>query len=197
MIVIVGLGNTPKEYANTRHNVGFRVLDELAKQIAAKPKWQGKDHRAELMGRLNGEPVLLIKPQEFMNSSGQGVRAAVDFYRVSMKDIWVVFDDVNVDLGFIRVRESGSSGGHKGVESIINHLRGGEFPRVRVGVGPLPAKTEPNSEVQVADKLLTDFVLSRFSKGDRKVINKVVEAASRLITEALPGKTLKEQTVRV
>ena len=137
MYIIVGLGNPGKQYEHTRHNVGFEVIDILADQIGICI--EEKKHKA-LCGRgiLEGQKVVLVKPQTFMNLSGESVRAIFDFYKVESKDIIIVYDDVSLEPGQLRIRGKGSAGGHNGIKNIIAHLGTQEFPRVKVGVGEKP-----------------------------------------------------------
>ena len=142
MFLIAGLGNPGKEYENTRHNAGFMVLDALADKLGADIS--EKKHKA-LCGRavIGGQKVILLKPQTYMNSSGESIRAAADYYKVDPEDILVVYDDISLAPGQLRIRAKGSAGGHNGIKSIIAHLGTQEFPRVRVGVGEKPPRTFP------------------------------------------------------
>ena len=132
MILIAGLGNPGKEYENTRHNAGFLVLDTLAQKLGAD--LSERKHRA-LCGKavIGGQKVILLKPQTYMNSSGESIRAAADYYKVPPEDILVVYDDISLAPGQLRIRAKGSAGGHNGIKSIIAHLGTQEFPRVKVG----------------------------------------------------------------
>ncbi|KIR03105.1 Peptidyl-tRNA hydrolase [Lachnospiraceae bacterium TWA4] len=134
MIVIVGLGNPGKKYEMTRHNMGFEVIDELASRYNIEVE---KKQLKALVGKgaIAGCPVMLVKPQTYMNLSGESVRAVADYYKVEPEDIYVIFDDVSLDVGQIRIRKKGSAGGHNGIKSIIAHLGTQEFPRIKVGVG--------------------------------------------------------------
>ncbi len=134
MYIIVGLGNPGKQYEHTRHNVGFEVIDILADRIGICI--EEKKHKA-LCGRgiLEGQKVVLVKPQTFMNLSGESVRAIFDFYKVESKDIIIVYDDVSLEPGQLRIRGKGSAGGHNGIKNIIAHLGTQEFPRVTKGYG--------------------------------------------------------------
>ena len=131
MYIIAGLGNPTKEYENTRHNAGFEVIDALADELFCsvdEKKFQGLYGKAV----IGGEKVILLKPQTYMNLSGQSIRAAADFYKVEPDHIIVVYDDISLDVGHLRVRTKGSAGGHNGIKSIIAHLGTQEFPRVKV-----------------------------------------------------------------
>ena len=135
MYAVFGLGNPDKEYDKTRHNIGFDVIDELASQMGVEVKT--KRHKALCgIGNIGGEKVILVKPQTYMNLSGESVRAVMDFYKLDPEnDIIVISDDINLATGRIRIRAQGSAGGHNGLKSIINHAGTQKFKRVRVGVG--------------------------------------------------------------
>ncbi|MEG1364678.1 MAG: aminoacyl-tRNA hydrolase [Cetobacterium sp.] len=141
MKLIVGLGNPGREYERTRHNVGFEIIDDIAKQISVtgfKEKYQGL--LAE--GNLGGEKVLLLKPQTYMNLSGNSVAQVVKFYKIDpVTEMIVIFDDMDLPLGKIRVKEKGSAGGHNGIKSIISHL-GQDFMRIKCGIGKAKTKDE-------------------------------------------------------
>ena len=134
MKLIVGLGNPEKDYSGTRHNMGFNVLNLLAKEYdidISRTKFEAEYGT----GIIEGESVILIKPQTFMNSSGRSVIEFVKFYKVQLEDLIVVYDDIDIDISNIRVRKSGSPGSHNGMKSIVNILSDDRFPRVRVGIG--------------------------------------------------------------
>lgn len=152
MYIIVGLGNPSKQYEGTRHNAGFMTLDVLADRYNIDIS--EKKHKA-LCGKgvIEGNKVVLLKPQTFMNLSGESVRAAADFYKVAPEEIIVIYDDISLEPGQLRVRKKGSAGGHNGMKNIIAHLGTQDFPRIRVGVGEKPAGMD-----------LADYVLGRFSK---------------------------------
>ena len=154
MKLIVGLGNPGAKYAGTRHNAGFSVIDELAERHNIKV--DTSKHKALIgKGVINGEKVILAMPQTFMNLSGESVRAIMDFYKLTVDDLIVVYDDIDLDVGKIRIREKGSAGGHNGMKNIILHSGSQDFVRVRVGVGKKPEHMD-----------LADHVLSRFSRED-------------------------------
>ncbi len=163
MRVIVGLGNPGRTYAHTRHNIGFDVLDEFAKR--KKTRIASRQCKA-LVGKLEhqGEEILLVKPQTFMNESGQAVRDIMCKYNLEPSDFFVIYDDMDLPLGRIRIRPSGSSGGHKGMTSIIRHLGSQEFPRMRIGIG--------------RQGEAIDHVLSRFNKEERKIIDVAIQKAA-------------------
>ena len=155
MYVVVGLGNPGKQYENTRHNVGFNVIDILAKEYdisVTKIK-----HKALIgEGRIGSEKVLLVKPQTYMNLSGETLIDIYKYYKVDLDNIIVIYDDIDLDVGKLRIRKKGSAGTHNGMRSIVKCLGSGDFPRVRVGVSK-PMKGQD----------LADFVLSRFRKEEQ------------------------------
>ena len=154
MYIIVGLGNPTSKYDKTRHNVGFDTIDALADKYSINVN--NAKHKALCgQGIIDGEKVLLMKPQTFMNLSGEAVKQAAAFYKVPAENIIVIFDDVSLDVGKMRIRLKGSAGGHNGIKSIIAHM-GDSFPRVKMGVGE-----KPHPEYDLAD-----WVLSHFSKDD-------------------------------
>ena len=162
--LVVGLGNPGEKYENTRHNVGFLTVDELAER--ARVPVQKLKHRA-LTNTLEvgGVKVLLMKPVTYMNLSGEAVRPAADFYKIPPEHIIVISDDTALDVGKLRIRKGGSAGGHNGLKSIIQHLGTDQFPRIRVGVGKKP---HPDYD-------LADWVLGKFQGEDRKAIAAAVE----------------------
>ena len=171
MLIIAGLGNPGKEYENTRHNAGFMVMDALAEKIGADIS--EKKHKA-LCGKgvSGGEKVILMKPQTYMNSSGESIRAAADYYKVDPEDILIVYDDISLAPGQLRIRAKGSAGGHNGIKSIIAHLGTQEFPRVKVGVGEKPARMD-----------LADYVLGHFSKEEQATMDDAVKEAADAVCE--------------
>ncbi len=165
--LIVGLGNPGREYERTRHNAGFRALDILAEKLGCKVdklKFQG------LYGQVNyrGKKLLLLKPQTFMNLSGRSVLQLSAFFRVPPKNIIVMFDDISLEPGRLRVRSDGSAGGHNGIKSIIQELGSQDFPRVKIGVG---AKPHPDFD-------LADWVLSGFTAQEEKALQPALERAA-------------------
>ena len=166
MYIIVGLGNPGREYIATKHNVGFdgvtRISDDYNISLNVKK------HKAICGGGfIGGEKVLLAQPQTFMNLSGESVRAIVDFYKVDPQDIIVIYDDVDLDVGQLRIRRGSGAGGHNGIKSIIKHLGSQDFPRIRVGIGKKPSEWD-----------LADYVLSKFSDGENKIIRQALKNVS-------------------
>lgn len=164
--VIVGLGNPGFQYKKTRHNVGFMVIDDLSERLHVKVK-QNKFQAHFGTGMVQGEKVALIKPQTYMNNSGEAVRAFMDYYDVPPDDLIVVYDDLDLPTGRIRLRQKGGSGGHNGVKSIIAHLGTKEFKRLRIGI------SHPSR-----DKDVIDYVLRPFSKDERGLVTDAVQRAS-------------------
>ena len=162
-LLIVGLGNPGREYAGNRHNVGFHCLDRLAKVHGMA--FDVKRDKAELaMGRIAGRRVVLAKPQTYVNGSGEAVGAIVRFFRIDPGDVLVIYDELDLPQGTIRLRPGGSSGGHRGMESIIEHLGTREFPRVRVGIGRPPGRMAPK-----------DYVLQDLGADEREAMDEVYE----------------------
>ena len=166
--MIVGLGNPGKEYEKTRHNVGFRVTDLVAAELKTKID-RLKFRALTRMVTYNGMKVLLVQPQTYMNVSGAAVSALATYYKVKPERILVVFDDISLPVGRIRIRKDGSAGGHNGIKSIIQSLGTDKFPRVKVGVG---AKPHPDYD-------LADWVLSKFSAQEEKDLAPAMEHAAK------------------
>ncbi|MDZ4669965.1 MAG: aminoacyl-tRNA hydrolase [Phototrophicales bacterium] len=144
--LIVGLGNIGKEYANTRHNIGFWVADELARRYTMT--FGSKERKAVCAdGTIADKRVLVVKPQTYMNLSGEAVRSLADFYKIPNAQIIVIHDDLDLPLGTLRIRATGSAGGQNGVKSIIQHLGTQDFARVRCGIGRPPGKLDPSAYV--------------------------------------------------
>lgn len=165
--LLVCLGNPGKEYENTRHNVGFMVADELGERQHA-PIQKLKFKALTNVFTIGGEKVLVMKPVTYVNLSGEAVRQAVDFYKLPPDHVLVVSDDIALAVGRLRIRKSGSAGGHNGLKSIIQHLGSDQFLRLRVGVGEKP---HPDYD-------LADWVLGKFQEADKKTINAAVKRAA-------------------
>ena len=176
--LIVGLGNPGEKYENTRHNVGFQVVEELAERQSA-PIQRLKFKALTNLMSISGEQVLVMKPVTYMNLSGEAVRPAADFYKILPDHILVISDDTALDVGRLRIRRGGSAGGHNGLKSIIQHLGTDQFPRLRVGVGQKP---HPDYD-------LADWVLGKFQGDDKQAIDAAVkraaDAAECLLKEGL------------
>ncbi len=166
MYIVVGLGNPGPKYERTRHNVGFMAVDELAQRHGLV--WRGQQARAQIAkGTINGVPVTLAKPQTFMNLSGEAVSGLLHWHKEPATKLIVLYDDMDLPLGSIRVRARGSAGGHNGISSIIQHLRGQEFARIRIGI-ERPAG--PGEQV--------DWVLGHFSKPDLEEVQVAIRQAA-------------------
>lgn len=161
MFLIVGLGNPGKEYENTRHNIGFDAIDSIANKYnieVSKSKFKGVYGD----GFIGGEKVILLKPTTYMNLSGESVREVLDFYKLTEEDILVIYDDISLEVGRLRIREKGSAGGHNGIKSIIAHLGTDVFSRIKIGVG------QPKGD-------LVNHVLGKFPSEDRTCLNEVLD----------------------
>ena len=176
MFLIVGLGNPGRQYEHTRHNAGFDVMDALAEKYNISISESG--HKALFgKGMIGGQKVILAKPQTFMNLSGESVAELLHYYKIDPEEeLIVIYDDINLAPGKLRIRPKGSAGGHNGIKNIIAHLGTQIFPRIRVGVGEKPKGWD-----------LADYVLGRFSKEEepviREALDKTTKACCEIITE--------------
>ena len=175
--LIVGLGNPDKKYENTRHNCGWMAIDHLADKLGCKVnKIKFKSFVGEC--RINNKRAMLMKPTTYMNNSGQAVVEAMNFYKLPPENVIVIFDDISLDVGKMRIRQKGSDGGQKGMRSII-YLSGKDtFPRIKIGIG---AKPNPDWD-------LADWVLSRFSKDEGKLLEEMFDNAADAIVLMVDGK---------
>lgn len=173
MYLIVGLGNPGKEYAGTRHNIGFEAVDYIA------DKYNIELNRIKFKGifgegMINGKKAILLKPTTYMNLSGESIREVVNFYKISNEDIIVIYDDISLEVGRLRIREKGSHGGHNGIKSIIANLSSDVFPRIKIGVGG------PKGD-------LVSHVLGKFSNSEIEILRETIiavgEAVSTIITK--------------
>lgn len=173
MKLVAGLGNPGRDYAGTRHNIGFGVIARISDKYNIP--LTGKEHKAVCgKGMIGGEKVILAQPQTFMNLSGECVRSLVDYYKLGSGDIIIAYDDIDLEVGQLRIRGKGSAGGHNGIKNIIAHLGTNEFPRVKVGVGGKPEGGD-----------LVRHVLGRFSREDEKVIGEVLDVAVEAVETIL------------
>lgn len=167
MKIIIGLGNPTREYEGTRHNVGFSAIYNISDVYGIRV--DTKKHKALIgKGIIEGEKVILAMPQTYMNLSGASVRELVDYYKAAMEDIIVIYDDVSLDVGRLRIRTKGSAGGHNGIKSIISSLGTDVFTRIKIGVGEKPPRMD-----------LADYVLGRFNKEELPVIRDGVANAAK------------------
>jgi PTH1 family peptidyl-tRNA hydrolase len=163
--LIVGLGNPGSQYRHTRHNIGFRVIDLWGQNLGVRLRYRRFQSR-NMLTSFRQTRVMLLCPLTFMNQSGKSVRACVDYYDLESRDVLVIFDDVDLPVGRIKVARNGGAGGHKGVLSIIHHLGSTEFPRIRVGIG------RPRCGESVED-----YVLAPFYSGEKEIMERVVQVA--------------------
>ena len=170
MKLIVGLGNPGKEYENTRHNIGFIFIDNFAKSLNVnidKKKFDGLYNEVN----INNEKVILLKPQTYMNLSGESIIKFVNFYKINIEDILIINDDLDLDFGRIRLRMNGSSGGHNGLKNIILHLGTTDFKRLKVGIS-----NDKNRDTK-------DYVLGKFSKEDKEILDKSYDICLNIIDD--------------
>ena len=152
MYLIAGLGNPSKNYEGTRHNIGFTMIDAIGEKFGIDVTT--KKHKA-----LVGRGIILAKPQTYMNLSGESIREIADFYKIEPENIIIIYDDISLDVGRLRIRKKGSAGGHNGIKNIIAHLGTQEFPRIKVGIGNKPEGWD-----------LADYVLSKYSKAEQEAL---------------------------
>ena len=168
---IVGLGNPGKKYSKTRHNIGFQVVEEIARRYAIDLKEKEKYRIGR--GSIGGRDILLIEPLLYMNNSGVVIKYIVGRFNILPENLIIIHDDLDMETGKIRIRRKGSSGGHKGVESIIQNLSSKDFPRLKIGIG------------REDDATAEDYVLSKFRKNEIPLINGAIEKASGAVTTVL------------
>jgi len=178
--LIVGLGNPGDKYAKTRHNVGFITLDYIAQKLNIKIN-KSKFKALVCDTELNGKRVLFMKPQTFMNNSGEAVREAVDFYKIPIENVIIIYDDISLQPGKMRIRLKGSDGGHNGIKSIIYHLNSNEFPRIKIGVG-----AKPNPEYDLAD-----WVLGNIPEDEQEVMLNCIGNAYESVKLMVEGNSNK------
>lgn len=165
MFLIVGLGNPGREYENTRHNIGFAAIDIITEKYnidVNRTKFKGEYGE----GFINGNKVILLKPYTFMNLSGESVREAIDFYKLTEEEVLIIYDDISLEVGRLRIREKGSAGGHNGIKSIINHIGTDVFTRIKIGVGA------PKGD-------LVNHVLGKFSKEEVNILKQTLDVVAK------------------
>lgn len=173
MYLIVGLGNPEKDYAGTRHNMGFDVINEISKEYnipVEKSKFKGLYGS----GIIENEKVILLKPQTFMNLSGESVREIMDFYKISTEEVIIIYDDVDIPVGNIRIRKTGSAGSHNGMKSVVSHLGTSNFYRIRVGIG------SPDENVD-----MINYVIGHVSKEEHKILEEGITKAKNAVVEII------------
>lgn len=167
MFLVVGLGNPGDKYDGTRHNIGFETIDYISNKYnidVTRVKFKGVIGE----GFIGGEKVILLKPTTYMNLSGESVREAMSFYKLTEEDVVIIYDDISLEVGKIRIREKGSAGGHNGIKSIISNINTDVFPRIKIGVG------QPTGD-------LVSHVLGRFSKEEAEDLKEVIEVSSKAV----------------
>ncbi len=173
MYLIVGLGNPENEYANTRHNMGFDTINEFAKKYninVNKNKFKGLYETAVILGKK----VILLKPQTYMNLSGESVREIADFYNINPEDIVVIYDDMDIEKGDIKIRKKGGAGSHNGMKSVVKELNSNEFARIRIGIGKPEFKLD-----------MINYVIGKISKEEQDVLKNGVDKAVQAIEEII------------
>ncbi|MBR0351469.1 MAG: aminoacyl-tRNA hydrolase [Clostridia bacterium] len=173
MYLIVGLGNPEEEYAKTRHNMGFCTINKISKELNIEVN-KTKFNSLYGTGMINEEKIILVKPQTYMNLSGEAVKAFVDFYKISLDNLIVIYDDIDLDKGKIRIRKKGSAGSHNGMKSVTHMLQTEEFPRIRVGIGK---PDFPNDMI--------NYVIGSISEEESKMLEPGIEMAKEAVIEAL------------
>lgn len=172
MHILAGLGNPGTKYTDTRHNVGFILVDALAAEAKAPP-WKSEGKSLTSRVTLGGQTVLLVKPQTFMNLSGEALQSLMAFYKVTPQQVAITLDDVYLPTGSVRIRQGGSAGGHNGLKSLIG-LIGPDFVRIRIGVGPCPEGWD-----------LADFVLGRFVDSEKKALSSIASSFTDMVTTGI------------
>ncbi len=180
MVLIIGLGNPGRRYKRTRHNIGFRILDQFCQDHGLPGFRLQKKFQAEIsQGLIENEQVILAKPQTFMNDSGRAVKAIVNFYKLALTDLIVVHDDLDLVLGDFKVSENRGSAGHKGVESIIGELASQDFSRLRLGIKSFEDRSQGS---------VKEFVLQKFSRDEEKIVKQIVKKAGQTLLEIAFGR---------
>jgi len=168
MKLIVGLGNPGKEYECTRHNVGFMAIDSYLGEVKYKEKFNAQYYELN----RNNDKIIFLKPMTYMNNSGESVRKFIDYYKINLDDIIIIYDDMDFDLGQFKIKNSGSSAGHNGIKSIISHINTENFKRIRIGIS-----RSKNDKV--------NYVLGKFNTEDLEKLNKVLEIVKNIISDFL------------
>jgi PTH1 family peptidyl-tRNA hydrolase len=176
MYIIAGLGNPTKEYENTRHNIGFMAVDALADKYGIS--FMESRHKALIgKGMINGNKVVLVKPLTYMNLSGEAVKSVIDYYKADeTEELIVIYDDISLDVGQLRIRKKGSAGGHNGIKNIIAHLGHDTFMRIKIGVGEKPKGYD-----------LADYVLGHFTKEELDIMKESLEKVDGAVNMMLEG----------
>ncbi|OGG03822.1 aminoacyl-tRNA hydrolase [Candidatus Gottesmanbacteria bacterium RBG_16_37_8] len=188
MIIIVGLGNPDSKFQYNRHNIGYMVVEKLAKELLpvdrSEKGWVGDKKFAAEICRIS-KSLILVKPHTYMNRSGIAVKAICDFYKVKVDDLWVIHDDIDLPLGKIRIRKGGSSGGHNGVESIIEKFSSANFIRFRLGIGRGKLDVKKTTDINLSRQGIEKFVLSPFRDREAGDAKKMIKNTVKAIVAAL------------
>jgi PTH1 family peptidyl-tRNA hydrolase len=189
MKLIVGLGNPGREYEKTRHNVGFMTLDKIANRLALVTYRLENQFKAEITqtGGVGEDRIIFAKPRTFMNNSGESVSKILNYYKIGSDDFIVICDDLDLDLGTIRIRHEGSSGGHKGLESIINKIGDNRFIRIKIGIGNNVAKNIPSEK----------YVLEKIPENDMKILDKSVDKSVEIVLKWIKSGEISEETIKI
>jgi peptidyl-tRNA hydrolase, PTH1 family len=175
--IVLGIGNPGKRYENTRHNIGFSLLDEFAR-INKLTFYPSKSDYFFARGETEGSAFVLIKPSTYVNNSGMAAVQALDYFNITIEDFLVIVDDINLNTGTFRVRASGGDGGHNGLKSLLYHLQSIEFPRIRIGIG-----------AGFPDGYMADYVLSKFHKAELELVKDTTDKVLMLMNEFIKGGT--------
>ena len=173
MYLIVGLGNPEEEYARTRHNMGFDVINKLSKKLSIKVN-KNKFNSLYGTGTINGEKIVLVKPQTYMNLSGEAVRDFKNFYKVSQENIIIIHDDLDIEPGIIKIRKKGGPGTHNGMKSVVHEIQTEEFPRIRIGIGNPEYKND-----------LLNYILTKIPEEEYIVLEGAIKNAANAIEEII------------
>lgn len=180
MKLVAGLGNPGEKYKDTRHNVGFLVVEKLARELTrGQPHWEASPKQHAHIVKT-GE-VLLVKPQTYMNASGIAVAGLASYYKIQPQDVWVVHDDMDLPVGKIRIRASGSSAGHHGIESVMRELTTEKFIRIRLGIGRGMESRANTTEKNLHRRFVIDYVLSRFTRGEAGQLKHLVKYGTEAV----------------
>ena len=173
MYLIVGLGNPEEEYGRTRHNMGFDVINKLSENLNIKVN-KNKFNSLYGTGTINGEKIILIKPQTYMNLSGEAVRDFKNFYKVNPENIIIIYDDLDIEPGMMKIRKKGGPGTHNGMKSVVHELQTEDFPRIRIGIGNPEYKND-----------LLNYILTKIPEEDYKVLENSIKNAANAIEEII------------
>lgn len=186
MKLIIGIGNPGEEYENTRHNVGFEIVNTIARKDEAKFSFEKKFNAEVAKAKFNGKPVILIKPHTFVNKSGEAVKKAKLFYKAKPEDLVVVHDDLDIEFGNLKMSLGKDSGGHRGVQSIIDYLKTNKFWRLRIGTANRKLKTARHqSTLKQKKESVGNFVLAKFTSAEQAELKKIKKAALERLAEVL------------